>query len=302
MAREDYTLGATILNGLLNSIRSVGEAEMKSARTMLRRAYGKMGSMGSDIPPDSPLAPLLEIILHLRLGENELAEGTYYQHRNLFDAHRDDLPVELILFGAQVHIDQGTPEDHDRAEDILRGWLIKFSESDKVEIHDKAQVQLLLARKYQRSLQFDIARAEFTSVLNHYKDQPEAVEAQFGIGETFMAQKVYDQAEEIFVALAEKLDPRIRIRAEFLRGVLSVRQGNNEEARKIFLEVLERAPEAELANATLYNLAEVYGIEQRYLLFNHSRLFEATDASPAGRGRQVDALGNFRRSPGRVLL
>ena len=50
------------------------------------------------------------MILHLRLGEQELAEASYYKHRNLFDAHLHELPVELILFGAQNHIDQGTPK------------------------------------------------------------------------------------------------------------------------------------------------------------------------------------------------
>ena len=265
LAREDLSLATTILNGLLNTVRSVGNNEMTEARSLLRTAYGKMGSLSADIPADSPIAPLLQIILHLRLGENALAEEAYYKNKALFDAHREDLPVELILFGAQTHIDQGTPEDHERAEDILRGWMLKFGESEKIDIRDKSRVQLLLARNYQRARQFDIARAEFTTVLNIYKDQPEAVDARFGIGETYMAQKVYDQAAEIFEDLAESSDPSISIRADFLRGVLAIRQDNNQEARAIFLSVLEHAPDAELANETLYNLAEVYGIEQRYL-------------------------------------
>ncbi|MDE0594678.1 MAG: tetratricopeptide repeat protein [Roseibacillus sp.] len=265
IAREDYQLGATILNGLLNTIRGVAKKETDDARTLLRKAYGKMGSLSAEIPEDSPIAPLLQIILHLRLGEEDLAEGAYYKNQTLFDENRANLPIELILFGAETHINQGAEEDHQRAEDLLRGWMIKNGESESVEIRDKARVQLLLARNYQHSQQFDIARAEFTTVLNTYKDQPEAVEARFGIGETFMAQKVYDQAEEIFLALSESPDPQINIRAEFLRGVLEIRQENNESARKIFLAVLERAPDAELANKTLFNLAEVYGIEQRYL-------------------------------------
>lgn len=265
IAREDYQLGATVLNGLIHTIRGVGDKELNDARTLLRKAYGKMGSLSSDIPEDSPIAPLLQIILHLRLGEDELAEAAYYKNRKLFDDNQANLPVELILFGAETHIDQGTEEDHQRAEDILRGWTIKNGESENVEVQDKARVQLLLARNYQRSQQYDIARAEFTTVLNHFKEQPEAVEARFGIGETFMAQKVYDQAEEIFLELSQSPNPQVNIRAEFLRGVLEIRQENNQLARKIFLAVLERAPDAKLANETLFNLAEVYGIEQRYL-------------------------------------
>ena len=265
MAREDYTLAAAILNGLLNSIRSVGENHMADARTLLRKAYGKMGSLSADIPADSPIAPLLQIVLHLRLGETELAEEAYYANKALFDTHRAELPVELLLFAAETHIAQGTPEDHTRAEEILRGWLVKFGEAENVDARDKARIQLLLARNYQRASQFDIARAEFTTVLNIHKDQPEAQEARFGIGETYMAQKVYDQASEIFTDLAENPVPAVAIRANFLLGVLALRQDDNEGARRIFLSVLENAPDAELANETLYNLAEVYGIEQRFL-------------------------------------
>ncbi len=265
IAREDHALGSVILNGLLNSIRSVGEAELTAARTLLRKAYGKMGSLSADIPADSPIAPLLQIVLHLRLGENDLAEQAYMDNRELFDAHRNDLPVELLLFGANTHISLGTPEDHERAEDILRGWMMKFGEAENVDIRDKARIQLLLAKNYQRASQYDISRAEFTTVLNVYKDQPEAIEARFGIGETYIAQKVYEQAAELFNELAESPVPAIRIRANFLLGVLSLRQDNNQEARRIFLTVLESAPDAELANETLYNLAEVYGVEQRFL-------------------------------------
>ena len=265
LARKDYALGATILNGLINTIRSVGNTETTQARNILRTAYGKMGSLSADIPADSPIAPLLQIILHLRLGENQLAEQAYYTNKDLYDKHRHELPVELLLFGAETHISQGSPEDHSRAEDILRGWMIKFGESEKVDIRDKSRIQLLLARNYQRARQFDIARAEFTTVLNIYKGQPEAIEARFGIGETYMAQQVYDQAGEIFTNLAENLNPAIAIRANFLQGVLAIRQDDSQQARKIFLAVLEHAPDAELANKTLYNLAEVYGLEQRFL-------------------------------------
>ncbi|MFN0128673.1 MAG: tetratricopeptide repeat protein [Verrucomicrobiales bacterium] len=265
LAREDHTLAAAILNGLLNSIRSVGEAEMTAARGLLRTAYSKMGSLSADIPSDSPLAPLLQVVLHLRLGEDDLAELAYEKNRELFDAHRAELPVELILFAAEYHISQATAQDHERAEDILRGWLIKFGEAENVDTREKARVQLLLARNYQRAGQYDIARAEFTTVLNVHKDQAEAVNARFGIGETFMAQKVYDQAAEIFNDLAESPVQEISIRARFLLGVVALRQDQHDEARRIFLAVLENAPDADLANETLFNLAEVYGIEQRFL-------------------------------------
>ena len=48
------------------------------------------------------------------------------------------------------------------------------------------------------------------------------------------------------------------VRAEFLRGVLSFRRGDRDEARGIFRSVLERVPDVELANQTLYNLSLIH--------------------------------------------
>lgn len=265
IAREDYTLAAVVLNGLIHSVRSVGDKEMAQARKMLRRCYGILGSASSDIPADSPIAPLLQIVVHQRLGEIELAEKAYDNHRKLFEQYRNDLPVDLVLFGAETHLNRGTEEDLTRAEDILGAWKIAHSESETTDVRDKARIQLLLAKKYQQARQFDAARLEYTTVANNFGDQPQAMQARFGIGETFMAQKIFDKAEEVFVELSESPDPAITIRADFLLGVLATRQGENDRARQIFLEVLGRLPEVQLANQTLYQLAEVYGLEQRYL-------------------------------------
>ena len=112
---------------------------------------------------------------------------------------------------------------------------------------------------------YDAARSEFTTVKNSYPDGEEKIEAIFGIGETFMAQKNYAKAEEIFDDLANSRDTKVVIRAEFMRGLLASRQEDRDKARNIFRSVLERVPDVKLANETLYNLAEVYGLEQRYM-------------------------------------
>ena len=80
-----------------------------------------------------------------------------------------------------------------------------------------------------------------------------------------MAQKVYYQAEKVFEKLAGSQDAEIIVRAEFLRGMLAHRRGDNDEARDIFRTVLERVPNIELANKALFNLSEVYGDEERYM-------------------------------------
>ena len=107
---------------------------------------------------------------------------------------------------------------------------MKFSEAENVDGRDKARIQLMLARNYQRASQYDIARAEFTTVLNIHKDQPEAMEARFGIGETYMAQKIYDQAGDCVM-------PREGIFVKVLRGG-RVAPGDR-------LTVVGSAPEAE---------------------------------------------------------
>ncbi|MBT3637295.1 MAG: tetratricopeptide repeat protein, partial [Opitutae bacterium] len=128
-----------------------------------------------------------------------------------------------------------------------------------------ASVRLLLARNYFKWLRYDAARSEYTTVKNSYPDSEDAVEAEFGIGESFMAQKNYSKAEEIFEDLANSRDSKVVIRAEFMRGLLASNQGDRDQARDIFRSVLERVPDVKLANETLYNLAEVYGVEQRFM-------------------------------------
>ncbi len=142
---------------------------------------------------------------------------------------------------------------------------MKNSESTDLEDSIKAAVQLLLAKNYDRAQRYDIARTEFTTVINKYPKTSQAIEAEFGIGEGFMAQKVYDQAEAIFERLALSTDRDVAVRAEFLRGVLASRRGDRDRARDIFRGVLDRVPNLELANQALFNLSEVYGAEKRYM-------------------------------------
>ncbi|MCH7226258.1 tetratricopeptide repeat protein [Haloferula sp. A504] len=263
--RRDMTLAAAILNGMLHSVGGVDEKEMEKARARLRTAYASMGSLGSDIPEDSPIAPLLEVVLNLRLGESDKAEQAYFQRRALFDKHVAELPIELLLFAAETHIELGDESDHERAEEMLRGWLVRNGESEQVASRDKARIQLLLARNYLASQRYDVARAEYNTLLQLYPDEAETIDAKFGIGETYLAQGIEDQALEIFEDLAASGDPRVAIRADFMRGLVAIRLDEPDEARRIFLTVLEKVPEIDLADSTLYHLAEVYGIEQRYL-------------------------------------
>ncbi|MGZ0168444.1 MAG: tetratricopeptide repeat protein [Planctomycetales bacterium] len=263
--RSDYAVGATLLTGMLENIVSATDTRKKAGRAMVGQCYTRLGTVGLTIDENSPIAPLLQAALYLRLGDERLAMETYVANSALFDEHREEVPVDLTTFVCDSLLAASGDENHNKVEDIVRSWIIKNSESKTVEEELKAQMQFLLAKNYYGAKRYDVARSEYQTVINRYADTTFAVEAEFGIGETFMAQKVYDQAEKVFEKLAGSQDTEIIVRAEFLRGMLAHRRGDNDEARGIFRSVLERVPNIELANKALFNLSEVYGDEERYM-------------------------------------
>ena len=265
LSSGDYAGAATLLTGAQAYAGNVSSSYKENGRALLAQAYSRIGGVGMTIDKESPLAPLMEILLQLRLGDNERALQAYLEQRKLFDKHRDEMPLELILFAAESHVAAGGDENHQRVEDLLAIWLVKNDESKNFTDKEKASVRLLLAKNYFKWLRFDAARSEFTTVKNSYPESEDAIEAEFGIGESFMAQKNYSKAEEIFEDLANSRDSKVIIRAEFMRGLLASNQGDRDRARNIFRSVLERVPDVKLANETLYNLAEVYGVEQRFM-------------------------------------
>ncbi len=265
LTRSDYLNAATLASGMLANLPQTDERRLKSARDIVTQCYARMGSVGLTIDEDSPIAPLLQAALYLRLGDEPLAYTTYDANRELFKEHRNQLPVDLITFICEQRMTASGDENHNFVEDILRGWLVANSESSQVDDNAKAAIQLLLATNYYKASRYDVARSEYTTTINRYPDSQQATEAKFGIGESFMAQKVYDQAELVFEELARNPEMDIVVRAEFLRGVLAFRRGDADDARDIFRSVLERVPNVELANQALFNLSEVYGSEERYI-------------------------------------
>lgn len=263
--RQDYAIAATLLTGMLENLTSANDQRKEQGRAMIGQCYTRLGTVGLTIDENSPIAPLLQAALYLRLGDEGLALETFLANQTLFDQHRDEVPVDLLVFFCDNLMAAGGEENHNKVEDTLRSWLIKNSEATTVDDNLKAQIQFLLAKNFYGSKRYDVARGEYTTVMNRYPNTSFAIEAEFGIGETFMAQKVYDQAEQVFEKLANSRDAEVIVRAEFLRGVLAHRRGDNDEARGIFRNVLERVPSIELANQALFNLSQVYGDEERYM-------------------------------------
>ena len=265
VAAKDYISGATLLTGLLTNIPQVDEPRKAVARNLVSQCYTRIGAVGLTIDEKSPIAPLLQAAMYLRLGDERLAIESYTANKKLFDDHRDEVPVDLVMFVCQNLMAAGGNDNLEKVEDTLRSWLIKNEMSTTYDVPTKAGVQLLLAKNFFTAQRYDVARSEYTTVINRFPNTPYSTEAEFGIGETFMAQKVYDQAEAVFEKLATSREADVVVRAEFLRGVLAHRRGDQDEARLIFRSVLDRVPNIELANQALFNLAEVYGSEERFM-------------------------------------
>jgi TolA-binding protein len=264
-ANQRHIVATTLGTGILANFSAVDENRRKAVRDLVSRSYTQIGEVGLTIDADSPIAPLLQAALYLRLGDQNLAFEMYSENKLLFNEHRALMPVDLVEFVVERLIAAGGDDNFNYVEDLVRTWIVKNSESDEVGIDSKATMQLLLARNYFKARRFDIARSEFTTVVNRYPDTSQSVDAQFGIGESFMEQRVFDQAQLVFDKLRNSTETLIVVRAEFLRGVLSFRRGDRDEARDIFRSVLERVPDVELANQTLFNLAEIYRVEERYM-------------------------------------
>src|SRR5207249_4261431 len=97
------------------------------------QAYTRLGAAGGAVIDEkSPIAPLLSAALQLRLGDQKLAFETYLANQKLFDEHKAEAPVDLIVFVCDNHMAAGGDVNHNRVEDILRAWLIKNAEIKEV--------------------------------------------------------------------------------------------------------------------------------------------------------------------------
>ncbi|MDA1013294.1 MAG: hypothetical protein O3A00_02450, partial [Planctomycetota bacterium] len=163
VTRKDYSAAAAMLTGMLTNIAEADAARKQRGRDMIAQCYSRMGSVGLTIDEKSPIAPLLQAALYLRLGDRSLAFETYLANRTLFNAHRSEVPIDLLLFICNNHAAAGGDENHDLVEDILRGWQVKNTENAAIEKNDKARVQLMLAKNFYQARRYEIARSEYTT-------------------------------------------------------------------------------------------------------------------------------------------
>ncbi len=265
MDKKDYAAAATLLTGLLANLPNAGESQREELRAMAAQCYAQIGAVGMVIDEHSQSAPLVRAALYLRLGDERLAMETFAAQRAMFAAHRQEMSPELLIFVTQRLIAAGGDDNLNDVELWLREWIMRNGDSKQFDDNVKSQIQLLLAKGCFKAQRYDVARTEFTTVVNRFPKAAPATDAQFGIGETYLAQKIYDQALAVFDRLAASRDVEVVVRAEFLRGVVAFQRGDTDEARQLFRAVLDRVPSIELADKALFRLSEIYGREERYL-------------------------------------
>ena len=71
---------------------------------------------------------------------------------------------------------------------MLRLWLVNNDESKQATPEDQASAQLRC--RLTESGRYDIARSEYTTVLNQFPDTEAAVDARFGIAQCYVEQRV----------------------------------------------------------------------------------------------------------------
>ncbi len=172
LGKKEYMSAAVLATGMLAHISNVDEPRKKSARELVTQSLAQMGGVGLTIDDSSPLAPLLQAAMYLRLGDETLAYEAYLANKELFTENRNQLPPDLLMFVCERLLAGGTDADHEYVEEVLRGWLVQYSENAQVESSIKAKMQLLLAKNFFRAQRFDVARAEYNTVINRYADSP----------------------------------------------------------------------------------------------------------------------------------
>lgn len=222
------------------------------------------GSAGLEFDPKAEWAPLMQAAASLRAGDPVTAGTLFDKNEKLFDQYDGKLPPDFLRWASARLLLRDDSASADRAEKILRRWIIANENSTAVPAAEKAEMQLQLAETYFKTQRYDLARSEFQSLANRFPNTRFATEAQFRIGECYLNQKMYPEAAKAFEGLAKSKDKLSASRGEFLLGVLAQERGDTDDAKARFRNVMDLAPSTEVANALLFRLSELYGQENRF--------------------------------------
>jgi len=252
---------AVVFKSLLRKNEGFNAAKSRDVANYMADALSKSGAVVANVGADLPEAGILWGNIFANAGEPELAWTKYSDNEELFGKyHHLATPAFIQVIVNRLLDDKKIRE----AINICRRFMITHAHSTHLEDADKAKVQLLLGDAYFRDERFEIARDEFTTVITMWGNTREAVDAQFRVGETLMAQKIYAKAEEIFTDLSTYRDQEISAKAHLMLGVLYHTMDDLERAEEKFKEVLAMAPKNETADMIMYRLGMVYQVSKKY--------------------------------------
>ena len=269
LSQQLVTLGKPELAGLVlrsavNRFSGVDPKLRSQASQALFSLSNKYGFAAADIDDKVEWSPLLKAAMNLRLGDPVAAWKMFQENEALFDKHQDKLPADFLRWVSDRLLQRDDDPSRETAEKILTRWIIANENSTTVPPEEKAKTQFQLADFYFKTMRYDLARSECTSLINRFPGTPEAVDAQFRIGECYLNQKMYVDAAKVFEGMAKTKDKLIASRGEFLLGVLAQQRGDTEDAKSRFRNVMDLAPSNDVADAILYRLSELYGQENRF--------------------------------------
>lgn len=257
-------LAGLVLRSAINRFSSVDPKLRSQASQALFSLSNKYGFPAAEIDDKLEWAPLLKAATSLRMGDPVTAWKLFQENEALFQKHQDKLPADFLRWVSDRLLQRDDDASRDSAEKILTRWIISNENSTTVPDEEKAKTQLQLADFYFKTMRYDLARSECTSLVNRFPATSEAVDAQFRIGECYLNQKMYVDAAKIFEGQAKSKDKLIASRGEFLLGVLAQQRGDTEDAKARFRNVMDLAPSNDVADAILYRLSELYGQENRF--------------------------------------
>jgi TolA-binding protein len=237
------------------------KARITSAEKSLGEALTASGSGVLVIDPNAPEAGLLWGNAFALSGEEQLAWQRYVENAEIFRDHQHKLSAEYLRLIVQRLL---AAKEIKTAVETCAAFLAHRGEDKMVSASDKAKMTLLLGDCYYRDERYEIAREHYFAAATQYAKIPEGIEAQFKIVTVFIAQKVFEKAQEILEDLLKSKDPETAIRAHIMKGILYHQMGEKKAAVDEFRGVLIMSPGAETADEIIFRLGTVYHEQGRY--------------------------------------
>jgi len=252
---ERYEECVALARHLMKANKSRNKDQYRAAENVLTLALIRSGGGVETIDDSLPQAGLLRGDILARRGEEELAFQRYLQNQGIFEKYHRQLSADYHLLIAQRLLGRGRFDD---AVNVARSFLIAHKDNKKISAEDRARVQLFLGDCYREDGREEIARDEYRTCANLYKDTPQATDARFRIGESFLTQKMFGSAEELFAELAQSESRDVVIRATLMRGILFNAMEKEKESMEEFRKALSMNPPDQVADEVFFRLGNLY--------------------------------------------